>query len=180
MKKNFLDIRELCIIGLVTAIICVIAPLSIPLSLNIPITLQSFIITLSAIILGAKHGTTAALTYILLGACGLPVFSNFTGGWQMLLGPTGGFIMSFPIMAYLIGLGTNLRTKYKYPLLFGIIIGILTNYVCGTAMFCFVTKSSVLVGFMTCVLPFIPFEIIKVILAYLIGIQIKRRLPIYM
>ena len=168
MKKNFFTIQELCIIGLTTALICVIAPFSLPMPLGVPMTLQSFIITLMAIVLGAKRGATAALIYILLGAFGLPVFSNFTGGWQCLIGPTGGFILSFPIMAYVIGLGSSLWL--------GILAGTVINFAFGIAMFCLVTESSFTVGFTTCVLPFIPLTIIKWILAYIIGINIRKRI----
>ena len=133
-------------------------------------TLQSFIITLMAIILGAKRGATATLIYILLGAIGLPVFSNFTGGWQCLIGPTGGFILSFPIMAYVIGLSSSL--------LLGMFFGTALNFACGIAMFCLVTESSFAVGFTTCVLPFIPLTIIKWILAYIIGINIRKRMQL--
>ncbi len=170
MKKNFFTIQELCIIGLTTALICVIAPFSLPMPLGVPMTLQSFIITLMAIVLGAKRGATATLIYILLGAFGLPVFSNFTGGWQCLIGPTGGFILSFPIMAYVIGLGSSLWL--------GILAGTVINFVCGVAMFCLVTESSLLIGFTTCVLPFIPLTIIKWILAYIIGINIRKRIQL--
>ena len=170
MKKNFFTIQELCIIGLTTALICVIAPFSLPMPLGVPMTLQSFIITLMAIILGAKRGATATLIYILLGAFGLPVFSNFTGGWQCLIGPTGGFILSFPIMAYVIGLGSSLWL--------GILAGTVINFAFGIAMFCLVTESSFTVGFTTCVLPFIPITIIKWILAYIIGINIRKRIQL--
>jgi biotin transport system substrate-specific component len=170
MKKNFFTIQELCIIGLTTALICVIAPFSLPMPLGVPMTLQSFIITLMAIVLGAKRGATAALIYILLGAFGLPVFSNFTGGWQCLIGPTGGFILSFPIMAYVIGLGSSLWL--------GILAGTVINFAFGIAMFCLVTESSFTVGFTTCVLPFIPLTIIKWILAYIIGINIRKRIQL--
>ena len=170
MKKNFFTIQELCIIGLTTALICVIAPFSLPMPLGVPMTLQSFIITLMAIVLGAKRGATAALIYILLGAFGLPVFSNFTGGWQCLIGPTGGFILSFPIMAYVIGLGSSLWL--------GILAGTVINFAFGIAMFCLVTESSFTVGLTTCVLPFIPLTIIKWILAYIIGINIRKRIQL--
>lgn len=168
MKKIFFTIQELCIIGLTTALICVIAPFSLPMPLGVPMTLQSFIITLIAIILGAKRGATATFIYILLGAFGLPVFSNFTGGWQCLIGPTGGFILSFPIMAYVIGLGSSLW--------FEMIAGTAINFACGITMFCLVTESSFTVGFTTCVLPFIPITIIKWILAHIIGINVRKRI----
>lgn len=176
MKKKRFNIQELCIIGLTTALICVIAPFSLPMPLGVPMTLQSFIITLMAIILGAKRSTTATLIYILLGAFGLPVFSNFTGGWQFLIGPTGGFIVSFPLMAYVIGLSANTISKHKYFLLFGIFLGTVINFACGIAMFCLVTESSFTVGFTTCVLPFIPLTIIKWFLSYIIGINVRKRI----
>lgn len=163
-------------VGLITSLICIIAPLSIPLPLGIPLTLQTFIITLAAIILGAKRASTSTLIYILLGVFGLPIFSNFTGGWQSIVGPTGGFILSFPIMAYIIGLASDTYTKNKWSLFFGITIGTMINFICGICMFCIVTKSSLSVGFTTCVLPFIPLAIIKAILAYVIGVKIKQRI----
>ncbi len=167
MKKKFFSIQELCIIGLTTALICVIAPFSLPMPLGVPMTLQSFIITLMAIILGAKRGATAALIYILLGAFGLPVFSNFTGGWQCLIGPTGGFILSFPIMAYVTGLSSSL--------LLGMFLGTVLNFACGVVMFCLMTESPLTVGFTTCVLPFIPLTIVKWFLSYIIGINVRKR-----
>lgn len=177
MKKKTLNIQELCIIGLVAALICVIAPLSIGLPLGVPITLQTFVITLAAIMLGAKRGAIATLIYILLGTFGLPVFSNFTGGWQSIAGPTGGFILSFPLMAYIIGLASDLRAKKKWSLFVGITVGTTINFVCGTIVFCIVTDSNLLIGFTTCALPFIPIAVMKAVLAYLIGIHIKKRLP---
>lgn len=176
MKTKNSNIQNLCLIGLSAALMCIIAPLSIPMPLGVPMTMQTFILTVVAIILGAKRGAITVLIYILLGSFGLPVFSNFTGGWQMLVGPTGGFILSFPLMAYLTGLGADLHPRKKWALPLGITVGTILNFILGTILFCIVTESSILVGFTTCVLPFLPITIIKAILAYLIGIQIKHRL----
>lgn len=176
MTKSYFNIKELCVIGLTAAILCVLAPYSVPTPFRVPITLQTFFITLIAIILGAKPAMTATLIYILLGAFGLPVFSNFTGGWQVLTGPTGGFLLSFPLMAYCIGLGSSHRQKRKGNLLLGILLGNLLNFICGIAIFCLITKSRITVGITTCVLPFLPFDIIKTALACFIGLQVKRRI----
>lgn len=175
MKKSIFNIKELCFIGLTAAILCVLAPYSLPTPFGVPVTLQTFFITLVAIMLGAKPAMTSTLIYLLLGAFGLPVFSNFTGGWQAISGPTGGFLISFPIMAYLIGLGSDYR-KRKGRLFLGIIFGNLFNFTCGLAMFCTITKCSIPVGAATCILPFLPFDIVKTVLACLIGLQIKRRI----
>lgn len=176
MKKRYLNIQDLCIIGLMTALICVIAPISILLPIGVPMTLQTFVITLTAIILGAKPAFTATLIYVLLGSFGLPVFSNFSGGWQSIVGPTGGFILSFPIMAYIIGRTSDIYIKNKWTVVIGITAATLLNFVCGICQFCIVTKSSLTVGFATCVLPFIPLAILKAFLAYIIGGKIKQRI----
>ena len=176
MNNRKSNIQELCMVGLTASLICVIAPISVLLPAGVPMTLQTFIITLIAIILGAKPAFTATLIYVLLGSFGLPVFSNFTGGWQSIVGPTGGFILSFPIMAYIIGWASDTYCKRKYSLLIGIIIGTVVNFLCGVCIYCLVTNSSLFVGLTTCVLPFIPLAIIKALLAYLIGIKIKQRI----
>ena len=176
MSKKHSNILELCTIGLITSLLCVIAPLSIPLPVGVPITLQTFMITFIAIVLGAKRSLIATFLYVLLGALGLPVFSNYSGGWQMIIGPTGGFILSFPLMAYIIGAISNARHNKKVSIIVGVIIGTLINFLSGTIVFCFATKSSLYVGVTSCILPFIIPTIIKVCLACFTGIRTKKRL----
>ena len=107
MQKTNFKTLDLCMIGVVTAVIVIMAQISIPMPLGVPMTMQTFAITLAGIILGSKKGAVASLIYVLLGAVGVPVFANFSGGYQLLVGPTGGFIISFPIMAFIIGLGVE-------------------------------------------------------------------------
>ena len=102
MQKTNFKTLDLCMIGVVTAVIVIMAQISIPMPLGVPMTMQTFAITLAGIILGSKKGAVASLIYVLLGAVGVPVFANFSGGYQLLVGPTGGFIISFPIMAFII------------------------------------------------------------------------------
>lgn len=101
MQKTNFKTLDLCMIGVVTAVIVIMAQISIPMPLGVPMTMQTFAITLAGIILGSKKGAVASLIYVLLGAVGVPVFANFSGGYQLLVGPTGGFIISFPIMAFI-------------------------------------------------------------------------------
>ena len=84
-------------------------------------------------------------------------------------------MISFPIMAFLIGLGVELKKKKGMFLLF-LILGTVSNYVVGVAMFCIVTQSPVITGITACVLPFIPTAIIKAAVASVLGLQIQRRL----
>lgn len=96
-------VRDMTRHALMTALICVTAPLQIPLG-AVPLTLQTFVITLSGAMLGAKRGCASAIAYVLLGAVGLPVFTGFSGGLGALLGPTGGFLIGFPLLAAFCGM----------------------------------------------------------------------------
>lgn len=176
MTKKHSNIVDLCIIGLATALTCVVAPISIPLPVGVPITLQTFIITLIAIVLGSKRALIATSLYVLLGAFGLPIFSNFIGGWHMLIGPTGGFILSFPLMAYIIGFASNMRNRKVLSTIIGISIATIINFICGIAMFCIITKNNLQVGFTTCALPFILPTVVKAVFAYVVGIELKKRI----
>lgn len=72
MQKTNFKTLDLCMIGVVTAVIVIMAQISIPMPLGVPMTMQTFAITLAGIILGSKKGAVASLIYVLLGAVGVP------------------------------------------------------------------------------------------------------------
>ncbi|MBO5520395.1 MAG: biotin transporter BioY [Eubacterium sp.] len=169
-----IQVKDICLIGMFTALIVVCSQLSIPMPAGVPMTLQTFIIPLAGIVLGAKRGTIATCIYLLLGAVGLPVFAGFSGGIGILFGMTGGFLLSFPLMALCAGLGSRHDNKVKTAA--GLIIGAVLNYLVGMIMFAALTDSSMGYAFTACVLPFIPTAIIKIVLAEVIGLQMKKLL----
>ena len=195
MKKNSKTLR-ICYIAIFTAIICVISQLpGIPLPGGVPMTLQTLVIPLAGLILGPLDGFVATFLYILLGIVGLPVFSGFTGGIGIVMGATGGFIVSFPLMALFAGLGDRLGEKvgeksgdksrkkavYYVSLYAGLVLGAVINYVVGTLWFAkiylgAINSENIAAGFAACVLPFIPTSIIKIVLAGILGLTIKRAL----
>lgn len=177
VKKSTLNVREMCYIAMFTAVIAILAQISIPLPMGVPLTMQTFAITLAAVVLGAKLSTYSTLVYLLLGAVGVPVLANFSAGLDKFVGPTGGFLISFPIMAFIIGYGTEHKDMFKGAFIVFLIVGTVVNYVIGVAMFCVLTKSSVVTGITACVLPFIPTAIIKAVLASYVGFLIRKRLP---
>ena len=176
METKRLSTRDLCMIGLWTAVIAVMAQISIPMPMGVPMTMQTFAITLAAVVLGSKKSAAATGIYVLLGAIGIPVFAGFSGGFGNIVGPTGGFILSFPIMAFIIGLGVEMKKDNKLMFIVMLVVGTLINYVIGVLLFCMVTGSGVMTGITACVLPFIPTAIIKAILASLLGLQMRMRL----
>lgn len=173
-RSASLSSRDITQIGLAAALIAILAQISIPMPAGVPMTLQTFAIPFVAIILGSKKGTIAAVIYVLLGAVGLPVFAGFKGGLGIVLGLTGGFIVSFPIMAFLAGLGLEMGGTVK--LYAGLVAGAVINYIIGTCWFVVAAHSTFAAAFAACVLPFIPTAIIKIILAGIIGKKVRELL----
>ena len=133
--KSKFSVRDICYAGLFAAVIAVMAQISIPMPLGVPMTMQTFAITLAAVVLGSKLSAIASLVYLALGAVGVPVLANFSGGFDKFVGPTGGFLISFPLMAYIIGLGVEHRDAFKGAFVTAVIVGTVVNYVVGVAMF---------------------------------------------
>lgn len=101
--------RNLVLSGMFAALLAAISQISIPLPTGVPLTIQVFGVALIGSVLGWKLGTLSIFTYILLGAVGIPVFSNFRGGLGLLMSVTGGYIWSWPIMSIFCGI--SLHTK---------------------------------------------------------------------
>lgn len=171
------SVRDICYAGLFAAVITVMAQISIPMPLGVPMTMQTFAITLAAVVLGSKLSAIATLVYLLLGAVGVPVLANFSGGIDKFVGPTGGFLISFPIMAYIIGLGVEHRDAFKGAFPVAVVVGTVVNYIVGVILFVIVAHSTVSVAVSACVLPFIPTAIIKAVLACVLGMNIRKRIP---
>lgn len=175
-RKKQWSIRQLCSCGLFTAWIAVLAQITIPTPLGIPFTLQTFAITLTAILLGARLSSLTCTIYLLLGAAGLPVFSGFSGGLGRFAGPTGGFLLTFPLMAFLIGLGAERRRLFRFAYPLALFFGALLNHLGGVLVFHLVTGSEISVAITVCVLPFLPTTLLQLFLATVIGFSLRRRL----
>ncbi|MCL2198450.1 MAG: biotin transporter BioY [Defluviitaleaceae bacterium] len=162
--------RELCFIGIFVAVITVCAWINIPV-FAVPFTLQTFAVFLTGVMLGAKKGVTAVLVYILLGAVGVPVFTQFRGGMGVIFGATGGFIWAFPIMAFLAAIGDKLRSVgFLFLFLF---VGMIVNLSLGMLWFAVFTQSTLHSAFLAVFLPFILLEILKIIVVIIVGKSIK-------
>ena len=96
------NIRFLTGTALMTAALCVLGPMSLPIG-PVPITLTNLTIYFFLYILGTKQSAAAYLVYLLVGMAGLPVFSGYSGGLQKLAGPTGGYLIGFIPMILMAG-----------------------------------------------------------------------------
>ena len=164
----------MAVTALMTAVTCILAPLSIPIG-PVPISLTNFAIYHSLYLLDWKKGTISYILYLLLGLVGLPVFSGFTGGIGKLAGPTGGYIIGFIPMAIIAGIVID-KFSQRWIQILGMIVGTAICYAFGTAWFCIQAGYTVSAALAVCVIPFIPADLIKMAIAMIIGPEIRKRL----
>lgn len=168
-------LRMMILTALFTAIICILAQVTIPLPL-VPITGQTLAIGLVATILGSTYGALASLLYLIIGAVGLPVFSSFSGGLGVLIGPTGGFIVAFIPTAFFIGYYLEKTSFTVFNAIIANIIGMFITLFIGTAWLKFAADLSWKAAFLGGFTPFIVVGIIKAVLAAWFGIVVRNRL----
>lgn len=142
------------LLGIALMIVC--ANISIPLQ-PVPITLH----TVGVLLIGALYTPRNALltlgSFVMLGTMGAPVFSNFSGGIPVILGPKGGYIVSFPLAAFVVAYLNTHGVKEKwYRLLGTILLGNCVIYALGVSwlsQFVGSLEKAVELGFVPFILP---------------------------
>ena len=178
LKMKTIDITYIAICA---ALIVICSWISIPT--EPPFTMQTFAVFCALGLLGAKKGTVSVLVFLLLGAIGLPVFSGFKGGIGAILGATGGYMVGFIFMGIIYRIGEILGKGKNVINIISMVIGLFVCYAFGTIWFMVVyTKNTGAIGFgkafSLCVLPFIIPDIVKLILAEILIIKLRKVLRI--
>lgn len=156
--------------SLFAALIAICAWLSIPIP-PISFTMQTFAVFLTLGILGGKWGTVSIFLYLLLGVVGLPVFTGFRGGPGALLDATGGFLWGFFLSALTYWI---LERLGKLP---AMIMGLLVCYACGCIWFrIYAGNIGVWASVMTCVVPYLLPDTVKIGLAWSLSRRITKRI----
>lgn len=155
--------KKLVLCAMFAALTGVLSQISIPLPFTpVPINLATLSACLAGGLLGAKYGFISQVVYILLGAVGIPVFSGFSSGVGILVGPTGGYIIGYALQAFIIGSIVK-NKKNNIPVLVGsMILGIMGCYLLGTIWFMSITKTGLIEALMLCVVPFLIGDAIKI------------------
>lgn len=168
---------DIVYIAVFAVIMAICSWISIPAA--VPFTLQTFGVFIAAGVLGGKRGTLSVLVFILLGAVGIPVFANFSGGIGVLAGPTGGYIIGFLFSALVMWAMEKLPGKKSIMQIVSMVVGLIVCYAFGTAWFMVVYgKANGPVGLVTalgwCVFPFIIPDLIKIALAYVLSRKLRK------
>lgn len=186
VTKNRAFIYDLVLIAISAALITVCSWISIPLG-PVPFTLQTMAILAVMLTCGGRRGTISILVYLVMGACGIPVFAGFKGGVTSLIGPTGGFLVGFLIAGLIYWLlekliFKKLMTSTVKTWIFGAINSVIFEvvlYIVGVIWFMTVYAAKTgpigLGAVMTmCVIPFIIPDIVKLIGAVIIGERARK------
>lgn len=182
-KSPRISLITMTLVGVMTAITCILAPLVIPIPISpVPISFTNLAVYISLYVLGMKAGTLSYLVYLLLGLVGLPVFSGFTGGPAKLAGPTGGYLIGFIFMALIAGFFIDRFPKTYALHIIGMALGTFVCYLFGTAWLCLQMKISFGAGLMSGMVPYLPGDTAKIIISVILGPalrygvnQVKRR-----
>jgi len=175
-KSNPLSIHKLILCALFTALIAILAQIAIPVPFSpVPFTGQTLGVFLTGSLLGRRAGVLSVTAYLMLGAAGAPVFSLGRGGLYMLAGPGGGYLWGFIPAVYLIGL---LREKKNNPSLLyttsTMIPALGFIYLLGGLQMSLLLQFNVKQVLIAGVIPFLPFDLVKIGLATLLSLQLKK------
>ena len=166
MNEKKISTSTIAMIALMTAVTCILGPLSVPIG-PVPISLTNLAIYFTVILLGWKKGTVSYVIYLLIGLVGVPVFSSFSAGGYLI-----GFIFLAMISGWFIEKFPGKRVMYFV----GMVLGTAVCYALGTAWLAYEAEMTFQAALMAGVIPFIIGDIAKMIVAIIVAPMIKNPL----
>lgn len=158
--------------AMMAALIAAASQLTIPLPL-VPISLALLAVFMAGFLLEGRWALASVLLYLLMGAVGLPVFTGFRGGFQPLLGPTGGYLIGYLLaVAAVAGLARWANSFTKRALICA--LGTAACYISGTAWLMWLTGRALPEALGLAVLPFLPGDLLKCLAAAFLAPRLKR------
>ncbi|MBQ7934622.1 MAG: biotin transporter BioY [Lachnospiraceae bacterium] len=168
--------QQLALTGLAAAFICIFGPLILPIPISpVPISLCTLAIYFCGYLLGSKCAVVSVLIYLLIGFLGVPVFSGFTSGPGHLLGPTGGYLIGYLLLALICG---QSRGKSRSHLLVSCLTGTIICYALGTLWLALQNQLSLPTACMAGVVPFLIGDFVKLFIVTIAGPGIYKRLQL--
>ncbi|MEL7647482.1 MAG: biotin transporter BioY [Sedimentibacter sp.] len=176
-----LSIRDITQSGIFTALTAIGAFISIPIG-PVPITLQSFFVILSGMILGSKKALLSQIAYLLLGLAGLPIFAGFSGGVQTVFKPSFGFLLGYSVAAFVVGKITENKENTVVINAAAATAGTLIIYAMGLPYMYYILNIMLAKGLSIAkvlqigMLVFIPGDVLKAVIAAAMGKKLHGRL----
>ena len=153
------------------ALITILAQISIPIG-PVPVNFAHIGIFVGAALLGPKLGTASIGIYLVIGMMGIPVFSGFSGGFGIVAGPTGGFLIGYLFCAWITATLIKLTRTYLVPMT----VGLFVNYLVGIPWLMFITAMDFHTALAISVFPFLLGDGIKILMSSML---VKRLRHLY-
>lgn len=149
---------------------------------TVPVSLQTFFAIIAGMMLGKKLGSISIFAYILVGLSGLPIFAGLKGGPYVLASPTGGFLLSFILVAFIVGWLTERKEARVFHYTFAASIGVIVNYLFGVTYLYLASNTwmDIPLPYFTAWAGMVPFLIKDAALSFLAAvfmIQLTKRIP---
>lgn len=182
--KTSAQIRAAVLCGLFAAFTAVFSQISLPIG-PVPISCSLIAVYLAGLFLPVKTAALSQLVYLLLGIIGVPVFAGFQSGAARLAGPTGGYLLVYPVIALILSLAMVIYDKKlaRKPLaaraayiVSAMLVSLIVCYAAGTAWFTVFSGSSFQKALSLTVVPFIAGDIAKIVLCTVVTLSARKRL----
>lgn len=182
--KTSAQIRAAVLCGLFAAFTAVFSQISLPIG-PVPISCSLIAVYLAGLFLPVKTAALSQLVYLLLGIIGVPVFAGFQSGAARLAGPTGGYLLVYPVIALILSLAMIIYDKKlaRKPLaaraayiVSAMLVSLIVCYAAGTAWFTVFSGSSFQKALSLTVVPFIAGDIAKIVLCTVVTLSARERL----
>lgn len=172
------DLARIALFAAITAVLGLAPPIAVP-GLPVPVTAQTLGVMLAGAILGPRRGGLSQLAFLVLVAAGLPLLAGGRGGLGVLLGPTGGFALGFPVGAVVIGLMTRgwheggSVVRMAVAVLVGGVGAVYALGIPWLAVVAGLTLTEAAIG----TLVFVPGDLVKAALATSVAVTVRRAYP---
>lgn len=173
-RGTSLNVAMMTRVALMAAVTAVAAQITVPIE-PVPFTFQVLAVILSGLLLGPRYGALAQAIYVLVGAVGVPVFAGFKGGLGIVFGDTGGYLLAYPFAAAVAGLAARsvANDQRRQALLTSLLYGcaaLVVIYALGATWLSVIAGLSPAAALATGVLPFVVFDLVKVVVAALVAV----------
>lgn len=182
--KASVQIRSAVLCGLFAAITAVFSQISLPIG-PVPSSCSLIAVFLAGLFLPVKTAALSQVVYLLLGVVGVPVFAGFQSGAARLAGPTGGYLIVYPVIALILSLAMLLYDKKlvqkalaaRAAYVVGVLLlSLVICYATGTAWFTVFSGSGFRKALTLTVIPFIAGDIVKIVLCTVVTLSARGRL----
>ncbi len=173
------DLAYVALFAAITAVLGLLPAVPVP-GIPVPITAQTLGVMLAGSVLGARRGGLAMLTFLAVVAAGVPLLSGGRGGLAVFVGPSAGYLYSWPLAAFVIGLLTQLtwrRFTLAWAAVANLVGGVAVIYALGipfTSLYGDVSLSAAATG----ALSFVPGDLVKAGIASVVAVAVRRAHPV--